>query len=661
MWVLYFQGKSSFWLTGSQSYTIGRKDTDIVVVDDASISRCHVTMEVGASVFDRVDASSTPRMQLAMLSSTQTGASPKSASHPSSQPTRVTTSSLIRPSLRITDSSKYGSSVSLVHKDVGAAERIDPPLTLDSKTPFDVPSNVNALHINLGTHGMTFFAVYEPLIGCISNIPEMSLPGLEKKMSRLGFHAVRDPAQCDLFFTEVLEPTQDLVVALCMGKPIVVPAYLEAVLARKSCKVPLPEAGDARFLPRLDPFWLQLASCGEAQQDASAKVQELFLPKKERRYLFADMTFVCVQQSLYDEVGQYLTAARGRVVLDRSLWEALPTERGAAPPLGEPRAKLHAFCLRHQRHILLYTTADSLPASIETITSLLNAGDARAGLKLVDYAVVLKSILLAQRIVSTPPLETSRCEDDVQQGDIADKSDVGLTRATTVATMSPQHHQRRGRKTGNILFDEELERDQGAAVVVGDTSWRTVSCGADHDEHRLADSNGEVAEERMSIHTKLRLPPYPCFLSFTSSSKGAHVIGASGKLFQKQPLTVSSRLVDYEPVRPTSLSADNLLTSRVARIDAANLFDDDVVDVLASENRFNAFDTAEQHTASRRRVTVKKAPAPTAKKTRASRAPQSMTIAIGQEEKLSQGALPGAAPPGQRGGPIDIFSVDALF
>ncbi|CUG88074.1 Hypothetical protein, putative [Bodo saltans] len=717
MWVLYFQGKSSYWLTGSRTYTIGRRDNDIVIVDDASISRVHVTIEIGASVVERLDCS-TPRLPVAMMSSSSQCSAPSQQQRQhSSQRIPQQPVLLTRPFLRLTDTSKYGSSVLLSSTSTTTKQQGNGPTALKASETFVVPSDIMSFELNLGTHGMSFHVVYEPFRICASNIQEMAMPSLEATIARLGFHLVSDPMHCDLLMTDALEPTQDLVVALCGAKPIVLPAYMDAVLARKGCKVPLPDPADKRFLPPLDPFWCQLGGLDHnikkssvstytnITDEAEEALHQLFLPKKERRYLFVDMAFVCIQQSLYDEVAQYLAAARGRAVFDDALWDALGTSRHPS----EAKSKLQAFCLRHQHHILLYTTADRLPAPLEALQQLFSTKGC-FGVTLVEYSALLRCILLIQRMViptvTPPPVQEEvvrgapRIADDahhenVNQNGIGMRSDTAMTRATTVATMATSPEQREddvsGRRTGKLLFDDEGLDDgvaNGNAVTAipwnapNEGGWRNGLGGASFvppaeaaDVALNGRTEGQKAEERVPIQHKLRLPSYPCFVSYTkTSAKAAHPqIGASGKLFQKQPLTVSSRYAEFEAVRPTTAAAE-ALTSRIARVDAINMFDDEVTDLVGRENRFNAFDTAEQHTTHRRRTTAaaaKKAPSAASKKSSKTLvgsssvgvvAPAAPHVVIGDDDDVRQIESQPVARSGRGGGgAIDIFAVDALF
>ncbi|KAI5689975.1 hypothetical protein MNV84_00681 [Leishmania braziliensis] len=47
MWVIFFQGTPHFWLIGGKSYRVGKKDCHIIIQDDRSISRTHLTITVG--------------------------------------------------------------------------------------------------------------------------------------------------------------------------------------------------------------------------------------------------------------------------------------------------------------------------------------------------------------------------------------------------------------------------------------------------------------------------------------------------------------------------------------------------------------------------------------------------------------------------------------
>lgn len=723
MWILYFQGKSSYWLTGSRAYTVGRKDNDIVVVDDASISRCHVTIDIGASVVDRLD-SSTPCLSVvaAALSSRAASSSQgvySQSRQPSSSQTNCAPAQLTRPYFRITDSSKYGTSVVL--KEGTAAT------PLKNGETFIIPSGVSSFQLHLGTHGMMFHVVYEPVRICVSNVAELTLPSLEASVARLGFHLVKDAAQCDVFMTDALEPTQDLVVAMCSAKPLVLPAFLDAVLGRKNCKVPLPDAAERRFLPPVDSFWFQLAKSSTPQDagttssgappsaDAVDAAQQLFLPKRERKYLFAEMAFVCIQQSLFDEVAQYLAAARGRAVLDEALWDTLGNSKHPT----EAKTKLQAFCLRHKQHVLLYTTADRLPAPIAALEQLFTS-TGNFGVTLVEYSALLRCILLVQRLVIAPLVvaddgaqhvganaNTVERRNGTNHDGIGVRSDTTMTRATTVATMatSPQQSANGGRKTGQLLFAEEDDDDSNGRGAQGGVApealrtpwlepaaggWRDGLGGSDHDASiapansiTAAKLNSDVKEERVPIQHKLRLPSYPCFQAYTATAAGRagsalppQQIGTSGKLFQKQAVTVSSRYAEYEAVKPTTV-AEQALTSRIGRLDATNMFDDEVLDLVGKEKRFNTFDTAEQHTTHRRQsAAAKKAPAAAAKKAKGPPPAQARATTVGgrpaqggaaqlvAHDDVADDMSQSAAPPprgGRVGGPIDIFSVDALF
>ncbi|GET85889.1 hypothetical protein, conserved [Leishmania tarentolae] len=50
MWVIFFQDTPHFWLIGGESYRVGKKNCHILIQDDRSISRTHLTITVGLQV-----------------------------------------------------------------------------------------------------------------------------------------------------------------------------------------------------------------------------------------------------------------------------------------------------------------------------------------------------------------------------------------------------------------------------------------------------------------------------------------------------------------------------------------------------------------------------------------------------------------------------------
>lgn len=52
MWVIFFRGTPHFWLIGGEAYRVGKKDCHVVIQDDRSISRVHLTIQVGVQPFE---------------------------------------------------------------------------------------------------------------------------------------------------------------------------------------------------------------------------------------------------------------------------------------------------------------------------------------------------------------------------------------------------------------------------------------------------------------------------------------------------------------------------------------------------------------------------------------------------------------------------------
>ncbi|KAK7198023.1 hypothetical protein NESM_000757700 [Novymonas esmeraldas] len=47
MWIIFFNDTPHFWLIGGESYKVGKKDCHVIIHDDRSISRTHLTISVG--------------------------------------------------------------------------------------------------------------------------------------------------------------------------------------------------------------------------------------------------------------------------------------------------------------------------------------------------------------------------------------------------------------------------------------------------------------------------------------------------------------------------------------------------------------------------------------------------------------------------------------
>lgn len=362
MWVLIWDGKPSFWLLGGHSYTIGRKGTDIIISDDPSISRLHLTLHVGL----------------------QLGSKPAT--------------------FRIVDSSKYGASLSVVDQ----VTALKPVITLshDGTTEIECSEFIEVpgqkLVLNIGSHGAAFTIAWWPL-------PVYVLSGADRARG-VAFEALQSVAQIvGVTFTDSMEaawiclvdpdplqafmPSPAALSALCLAKPIVDKGYLDRIASRLTAKIPLPEPDVTFSLPAIiDSSWWDLIrlSSGSCDMDRG-----LFCPKKERSSIFRDCVFVCFQTALFDELNLYVPSGKGRVVCD-------PLE---AEVTGDNF--LHPWCARHQHHIVAVASS-SLTANQARGLSVLRG----FSLVIIEYADIVCSILQSTRhpslnapFPSVPPLE----------------------------------------------------------------------------------------------------------------------------------------------------------------------------------------------------------------------------------------------------------------
>lgn len=651
MWVVIVDGKPCYWLLGDAKYSIGRKDTcDMIILEDSSISREHALVEVGMS---RIDSPSLTEIE-------GINAAPHVVS--SARPSLATK----KPSLRITELSRFGTFVQFLPSTVcGPSDRkAEPPFRLERDAPFLVPSDVTDFTVILGTHGAQFTFSWQPLQVFLTNVPDEHMTKLEHRLARCGCVVAVDVPTCDVVLTCSLEPTQHIVIALCYGKPIVSPAYVEAVLSRAHCKAPLPDLSQVHdtFLPPLDEFWMQLGL--NLTREA---LRGLFSPRPSRRYLFAEVTFVCVQPALFEEVVAFVGGAQGRALLDTTLSSFSPTS--VIPVLAEKKAAeasnksiMQAFGLRHRRHVLLYTSVDELP-----FNGFLQQAQSELQLQCLEYTTVLRSIIMAQKVVLNSGSSSSGKPGDNSSCVLIGDSSNDLT----VATPSRSRRSPQARRTAQPLFDESTvrkrSREQEAAPSDDPLAWRSRSAFTINQEGWCEDGEG-CEDETAPFVMELKLPPYPCFRAYQSAeSSNADM---QSKKFRKQIVPTVTSFVGCDETKDQS-AVEHIITSRIAAVDADNLFDNVVGDVQQRHDRFNEFDTADMNREEKKRS--RKAPTAPQRTRRAG-----ATIPAAREAPAVQmSAHVRAAParevhaePLQEGPPqleqrpkrvVDIFAVDALF
>lgn len=257
MWILYWGGQPSFWLTGGAQYTVGRKATDVVIQDDPSISRVHVTITVGVTA------------------------------GPGTAP------------LEIVESSKYGTHVEChgtTHK-------------LASAVAWAPPATGTRIAVRVGTHGAELVCVWQATRVLLQQVPDSKLPDVRTNLQICGATEVASVLEADVVAVESLDPVPGVLAAACMGRPIIDVAHFARVKARISPKVPPPAVDSSMALPgALHASWARIV--GEPVAVSR------FLPTPERKTVFGGTTFVCVQPALHDELHTYVALAGGRVTLE---------------------------------------------------------------------------------------------------------------------------------------------------------------------------------------------------------------------------------------------------------------------------------------------------------------------------------------------------------
>ncbi|KAF5218913.1 hypothetical protein ECC02_008177 [Trypanosoma cruzi] len=668
MWVVYFKGEACFWLVGGESYTVGKKDCQIIIKDDASISRKHLRMDVGEILAvdgkEHVeDEEETPaQMILTDMSKYGTGVSPSS---PCSNGIRREATDLITRELQLCRS--QGSANDDAEAEVLLSQS---PQKLNKDEPFHVPCE-NAswwdFSINLGTHGARLRLRWTPMRVLTLALEEEQRAKLNCYLRRCGAHVVTDYYRADYFVTSLLTPTPVTIAMLCRAVDIVTPAFFEALRNRHGPHVPLP---DPRvYTPPLADFWSKLWDDGTEDKsvdgthpqvqsvvDDSEGLRLLYPPQRQdRQRLFASLTFVTVQRSLYEEVRKFLPCAQGRVLLDESLIQLnndYHYER-----------VIVSFYAEHQLHVVLYNSRERLP-----LLDFVPVMREQLGLCCVEYFDIIKSIVRATPLILTPFPENPmprlpRANKNEEITVTAKKVTAGVKRPHAPASPG-------GRRTDpNPLFLEAAsDGEVGAAEVYAD-------CRTGKKTKKEEKMDGWVtreltaypdAKDLLLLDPPL-LPSYPCFQAYGGSGgdgptgMSPAVVPSGGKCFRKQKLALGGETVELE--RLASSLPGNTVLSKTCAIDA-----DDIIPVTventarrSSELRFNAFDATAHHhqllnrtAAARRRV---------GRRGVAHEAPAN--VAAAGVAAPGGGMVATSTKVGSRkrtgGAPVNIFDMEALF
>ena len=513
MWIFSFRKSDVYWFHAGK-YTAGRKDSDILILDDMSISRIHLQMEW----------------------------SPEA------------------PSLRLTDTSKYGSKVtySLNGKPVEAKM---------NNSSHDLPCAAVDVELLVGNHDAIFQVRWKPLRLLINQGIHL-LPADILRLKRCGCEILNakftdDPKkpleflnlsptdfknsvkECEAILSGCVEPTPLAIASLCAGKPFIGTQYFESVCARLGPKIPLLPTTDGVAFPKtIHRFWGTLLPGGTSEEPAPVP-PSLFLPRLDRSRLMSLETFVVLNTALDQEGRQYIPLTGGHV---------------ASGEL-EGEDQLRSFINRHGSHTLLYH--GDTPSEVEQLV--------------MDKLPSLSYQSLLGKILQCEGLERGRRS----RAEPLFEDDVSPKRQPMVAEPS-------------------IWRTNSALTAVQSTvepSDQTVDDG----EYMVFDPAG----------VPLSMPSFPCFASVVSVRNNAVV--NTQKVFRKQRIVPSSTIISFEEAERPRMDP----TRTIVSIDDDNIIPDHVAAPQAPAGRFNRFDTAVHHRVQRSAKRPRETAAPTRSPARA--------------------------------------------
>ncbi|ESL11758.1 hypothetical protein TRSC58_00484 [Trypanosoma rangeli SC58] len=670
MWIVYFKGEACYWLLGGEAYTVGKKDCHVIIKDDASISRTHLRIEVGqlpvavaerqpeGKGWDEEEKERPGHITLTDASRYGTVVSPSSTC---SSGNRHEADDVITRELQLCRShgGAYGAETEKEAEVVLLTSR----QKLNKDEPFHVPCEEPSwrdFSITLGAHGATLRLRWIPMRVFPLAIEAEQRATLDCCLRRCGAHFVMDFHHADYLVTPRLTPTPVTIAMLCRAVEIVTPAFFEALQCRQRPHLPLPDP--RAYMPPLAEFWSTLwnDAAGDDFGEGPSQMQAinedpnglrlLYPPNRlDRRRLFANLTFVTVQRSLYEEVRSFISCAQGQVVLDESLLHSDNDEHGDGA--------IAPFYTEHHRDVVLYNSCERLP-----LQHFLHVVRDQLGLCCVEYVDIIKSIVHAAPLTLTPfptsPFprlpKLAKKEEAVKAGR---KVTAGKKRAH--APTSPS-----GRRTDPTpLFRDAPSDTEAGAADAGDDQQVTKNI-------KNRDGVGGWLSRELTAYPDAKdlvvvgpppLPPYPCFQSYGSSADGSPAAGSTDtKRFLKQQLAAPSETVEME--RLTSLPGHTVLSTTHA-IDA----DDIIPETLEAptgrlgELRFNAFDATAHHhrqhsrTAAARRGVGRRVVAPAVPAT----VTAARIAALGDDRVCAPTKMGNSKRAGDV--PVNIFDIEGLF
>lgn len=710
MWIVYFNGAPSLWLLGGELYRAGKRECHIAIKDDRSISRTHLSIDVGLPSLIPVygpesSAGTSPQpSSLTLIDSSTYGTvvfpvkrdgDPHNLTPSSTSATRET-GIVGLPQRAVSRSNNVASSTSITSHTV---EGLGEQHTLTKGTPFRVPVHHPDYHefsVVLGNHGATLTFVWADLTVLVEHIDSDQATKIAHQLNKCGVRSLRHGSaallEADFFMTDVLRPSAAAFAMLCRSVPIVRPDYFRLVRDRPSPQVPLPDP--SHHMPPLDPSWRVLwpvtdthrreedtaVPHAEPTEAADAVLLQLLSPHPPRQHLFAGITFVVVQHSLYTEVSQYIGCAAGRVELDESLANITnaPTRERLLPP----------FVARHHLHVLLYSAQDRLP-----FRGCLAMLQGTLQLCTIEYGQVIESILKVQplQLPPFPPLETTGC---VPGGLVSTRTSRGT--ADGEAVLFPSMNLAPMENAEPPPFRRHVSEDGWVSV---EPEYETSAPRGDRTGQGCDLPTVAAATAATPAPHPFQLPRYPCFTPYprpapgtadapntTDEPQDGGGVFPPHKRFKKQalaPATVTVQLCEDAKVA----AAADLLASHVPPLD-----DDSIIPTRAALLQvrgagsrhaplqpplttattkqaagvpgvvaaFNAFDTAAHHAASRKRVTAarRRAAAVTAANTKPPSGRSTLTVST----NVVDGELEDVPPSAEaEGGAFNIFDIDGIF
>eukprot|EP00758_Cryptobia_borreli_P000460 Tbor_TRINITY_DN1114_c0_g1::TRINITY_DN1114_c0_g1_i1::g.15592::m.15592/K10867/NBN, NBS1; nibrin len=373
MWVVTFKDTPVYWLHGSTTFTVGRRDTDIVILEDSSISRTHLSITVGKC----------PQSTLAV------GVKPISTAQKALQPAPLT----------FADASKYGTVLSWDNPN-NSNTKIEIKLKKETITS---PPSVESLILHIGSHDAIFNVQWQPFF-FLCDKSFLCDPRANLLLSKCGGIAVNAIDCCgkleqltyslseslfDSIFALItidLAPTGIIFAALCLGKPIVGPQFLESIFSRLNPSVPLPDPAAEAFLPPvIHSFWNNTYK--EFNSTSLTSMESLFKPNKERTRLFSQFFFVVVQECLYKELRGYLPLCRGDVIYD-----SCPIKEDACDIFFSKHSNRHLIILPVNT-VLCENEKEIVPPAI--LQRLMENG-----MNIVSYLDIVKSVIFCDNLIS---------------------------------------------------------------------------------------------------------------------------------------------------------------------------------------------------------------------------------------------------------------------